>query len=135
MVTCMDGPKGISGVTYNNSKAIPEDAEACAAKAGLDWDAILGCADGAEGRELLHDSHFRTKQLFAEHGGYTPPGHGYRPPKIPNIWIAGAEYNNPLVPAKDPYADLVGKVCRAYTGTPPEACTGHFTAAVTGGSA
>lgn len=123
MVTCMDGPHGLAGVTYGTKRSIPEDAEACAEKAGVEWAAVAGCMNGTQGPQLLHDAHFETMRLFAQHGGYTPAGHGYRPPLIPVLWINGEEYNNPLSPAHSPYVDLRKRVCAAYTGTPPQACT------------
>ena len=106
---------------------IPEDAQHCAEEHGVDWDAVNKCASGPHGMQLLHDSHFETMSLFAAHGGYTPPGHGYRPPLIPVIWIDGQQYNNPLDPTKanDPYANLVARVCDAYSGaTKPKSCGG-----------
>lgn len=123
LVTCMDGPKGLEGVTYDLPISIPNNAEKCAEKVGLSWDKISVCASGAQGAQLLHDSHYRTADLFQQHGGYTPAGHGYRPPLIPSIWIEGKEYNDPLVPARNPYADLVQRVCDAYTGTKPAICS------------
>ena len=136
MVTCMDGLKsdGWAGVTYNETYSIPEDAKRCALDNGIDWDAVDACANGPQGLQLLHDSHFETMRLFAAHGGYTPPGHGYRPPLIPNIWIAGKQYNNPLdlkgPRATDPYAHLVARVCEAYNGTKPASCSASSLATV-----
>ena len=126
MVSCIDGPDGLKVLTSS-----PRDAIPCARTVGIakeEIQEIQECAGGALGKTLLHDSHFNTMNLFAQHGGYTPPGHGYRPPKIPNIWIYGQdgrpkEYNDPLTPAKDPYARLVQKVCDAYTGVKPAACS------------
>ena len=61
--------------------------------------------------------------LSPRHGGYTPTGHGYRPPLIPNVWVEGKQYNNPLDPALNPYKSLAQKVCLAYTGSPkPASC-------------
>ena len=77
MVTCMNGKDGIPGVTYNNPDAIPEDAQRCAKQAGVDWGAVQKCSEGEQGRQLLHDSHFQTMDLFAQHGGYNPPGAFY----------------------------------------------------------
>ena len=51
-------------------------------------------------------------------------GHGYRPPLIPNIWIDGQEYNNPLEDDKNPYAHLTQRLCDAYKGDKrPKACS------------
>jgi hypothetical protein len=88
---------------------------------------VRQCAEGDQGQQLLHDSHFNTMGLFAKHGGYSPPGHGYRPPLIPVVWIFDKDgqpdqYNNPLRPAANPYGHLLRKVCAAYTGTKPAAC-------------
>ena len=58
----------------------------------MPWKEIDACATSPTGAALLKASHFKTMELFAKHGGYTPPGHGYRPPLIPNIWIDGAQY-------------------------------------------
>ena len=119
MVACMDGPDGIEGVTYNRTFSIPNNAESCAGESGLDYMAINDCANSEHGQQLLHDSHILTSDMFAEHGGYTPEGYGYYPPLIPNIWIYDAdgainEYNNPLVQDKNPYYDILGRVCRAF---------------------
>jgi hypothetical protein len=128
LVTCMDGPLGIPGVTYGLPTSIPQDAASCAVNASFseaEWASVTACATGPQGASLLRRSHFSTMTLFAQHGGYTPQGHGYRPPLIPNIWIAGKEFNDPLVHARDPYADLVQRVCAAYTGvTKPTECAG-----------
>jgi hypothetical protein len=148
MVTCMDGKDGLPGVTYGLPESIPNNAASCAAKAGLPWSAIDACATGEQGDALLRASHFRTMALFEGRGGYkpvaSPPdcggsctwpdhplGHGYAPPMIPNIWIEDMsaptfgfqEYNDPLVHPRNPYADIVQRVCAAYTGTTkPAAC-------------
>lgn len=114
--------EGIEGVSYGTRKSIPEDAAACAESVGLPWAAIDECAKGSKGQALLKASHFETMKLFAAHGGYSPPGHGYRPPLIPNVWIDGTQYNNPLVPSLNPYSDLKSKVCAAYTGAKPSSC-------------
>lgn len=126
MVTCMDGPLGLAGVTYNNSKAIPEDAQVCAQKVGLDWGPMQSCSQGPLGSQLLHDSHFRTMGLFQQHGGYKPAGHGYRPPLIPVVWIDGQQYNNPLSKPLNPYGDMVQRICTAYKGTPPKECSARY---------
>ena len=127
MIACMDGPKGIAGVTYGLPTSIPNNAQKCATQVGLDWGAVSSCANGTQGAQLLHDSHYRTMALFAAHGGYDPAGHGYRPPLIPNIWVYDAEgkpteYNDPLIHDRNPYADLVERVCAAYSGPRPAAC-------------
>ena len=145
MVTCMDGPDGIAGVTYGLPESIPNNAGKCAGAAGLPYAAIRQCASGQQGRALLRESHFRTMALFNGHGGYKPVplkgcggsctwpnhplGHGYKPPLIPNIWIEDQtktfgfiDYNDLLVPQRDPYIDLVSRVCAAYTGPKPAAC-------------
>eukprot|EP00729_Bicosta_minor_P009996 gene9997-16505_t len=133
MVTCMNcgGPgynitscNGIEGVTYGTKESIPEDARACAASVGLPWKEIDACATSPTGAALLKASHFKTMELFAKHGGYTPPGHGYRPPLIPNIWIDGTQYNNPLKEALNPYSRLERKVCAEITGSRPSSCAG-----------
>jgi hypothetical protein len=72
---------------------------------------IEACVAGDDGKALLKASHFETMRLFAEHGGYNPAGHGYRPPLIPNIWLDDHQYNNPLVPSLNPYANLTERVC------------------------
>eukprot|EP00040_Diaphanoeca_grandis_P026917 m.151821 g.151821 ORF g.151821 m.151821 type:complete len:268 (-) comp30782_c0_seq1:192-995(-) len=126
MVTCMNcgGPgfnitscEGIEGVTYNNPKGIPENAQVCAESVGLEFELIDECVKGIEGRQLLKASHFHTMAAFAKHGGYTPAGHGYRPPLIPVIWIDGIQYNNPLEVDVNPYHDNEKKICDAYKGT------------------
>jgi hypothetical protein len=125
MISCIDGPDGLKVLT-----SAPRDAIPCARTLGISKDEIQeiqDCAAGKLGQQLLHDSHFHTMDLFAKHGGYAPEGHGYRPPKIPNVWIydkngVAQEYNDPLKPAKDPYAHLVQKICDAYTGTKPSIC-------------
>lgn len=122
MVTCMNGPKGIEGVTYGLPFSIPNNAQKCAEEVGLSWNAIDSCVTGEQGPQLLRASHYQTEALFKKHGGYTPAGHGYRPPLIPNIWINGKEYNDPLVKERNPYADLVKRTCAAYGGTKPEIC-------------
>ena len=145
MVTCMDGKDGLPGVTYGLPDSIPQIAPTCAARVGLPWAPIAECAAGARGRELLKAAHFRTMALFEGRGGYEPVpagrcggsctwpshplGHGYRPPLIPNVWIEQlggrhgfVEYNDVLRAAADPYADLVSRVCDAYTGVKPPSC-------------
>jgi hypothetical protein len=118
LTTC----KGVEGVTYDTRKSIPEDAEVCAASVGLSWTAIDECVKSPRGPALLKASHFETMKLFAARGGYSPEGHGYRPPLIPNIWINSVQYNNPLVTALNPYHDIKGKVCAACNGTAPLVC-------------
>jgi hypothetical protein len=146
MVTCMDGPDGIPGVTYGLPGSIPNNAAKCAQQVGLPWPAIHTCASGEQGAALLRASHFRTMGLFEGHGGYKPVlrgdcgssctwpdhplGHGYKPPLIPNVWIEDMtaptygflEFNDPLAPARNPYAGLVSRICAAYTGPKPDAC-------------
>lgn len=113
----MNGPLGLKGVTYGFNYSIPNNAQSCAEANGLDFSLVQSCYDSDIGKQLLHDSHFQTMRLFEQHGGYNPPGHGYRPPLIPVIWIGGKQYNNPLDPAADPYTDLKKKVCELI---PPE---------------
>merc|ERR1712039_289194 len=119
----MDGPDGLTGITYGLPFSIPNNGQYCAQKVGLDWDSIQSCALGPQGAKLLHDSHSQTAALFKQHGGYRKPGAGYNPPYIPNIWIDGHEYNDPLVHARNPYADLLNRVCSAYKGNKPSVCT------------
>ena len=103
----MDGAKGLPGVTYGLPESIPQSGKKCATGAGLDWRTIDTCAKGAQGAQLLHDSHFHTMALFdgpspdvvgggghpgRAYGTHPSPGvpglgHGYRPPLIPNIWV------------------------------------------------
>ena len=35
---------------------------------------MAACVRGPVGAQLLHDSHFRTMRLFAQHGGYRRGG-------------------------------------------------------------
>ena len=126
MVVCMDGKDGLPGVTYNNSYSIPQIAPSCSAQVNLDWDAILACASSPLGAQLLHDSHYNTMNLFEAHGGYSPEGHGYKPPLIPNIWIFDSntnlptQYNNKFVTAEDPYVDLLQRICAAASPSDPD---------------
>jgi len=120
MIVCMGGPGGIPGVTYNHTYSIPNNAESCAVQAGLDWSEINSCVhDDDWGGKLLHDSHFDTMELFAKHGGYKPEGHGYKPPFIPNIWIFDTitgkpmEYNDKFDHERNPYVDIVKRICDA----------------------
>lgn len=147
MVTCMDGKDGLSGVTYGLPESIPNNAARCAEEAGLPYEAIHACASGEQGAVLLKASHFRTMALFEGRGGYEPIptpacggsctwpdhplGHGYAPPLIPNVWIESmaaptfgfVEYNNPLIHERDPYSDMLSRVCAAYAGlVKPQAC-------------
>ena len=59
MVRCMDGERGLAGVTYGMNYSIPQDGEACARKSGLNWDKIQQCAAGEVGQQLLHEGRDR----------------------------------------------------------------------------
>jgi len=80
---------------------IPDNAQACAQKVGLDWTSINNCANGVMGTSLFKSSVAVSTSLKVT--------------STPTIFVNGKEYvggpNNPLA-----------TVCNAYTGTKPAGC-------------
>jgi len=78
------------------------DAQACAVAAGMDWDTISTCYDGAEGDALIQANYKRTAALNPPHAG------------VP--WVVVND-----VPLDDRDA-LLGAICDAFVGTKPACC-------------
>ena len=89
----------LQGQDYSS---IPSNAQGCATKAGIDYQKISACQQGALGDKLFSESIKRATQA----GIYATP----------TTFIAGHEYvggsNNPLQ-----------TICNAYTGTKPAGCS------------
>ncbi|XP_064093671.1 gamma-interferon-inducible lysosomal thiol reductase-like [Macrobrachium nipponense] len=80
------------------------DGAGCATKAGVEWDPIRTCAEGEEGKNLLHDAGAREDAQ--------QPSVRFYP------WIA----INGVGPNEDAQSNLKAEVCKAYAGVPPPEC-------------
>jgi len=88
-----------AGTAYNN---VPDNAPACASKAGLNWNAINSCASSA-----LGDTLFSATIKYCNTNGVH---------STPTVNINGRQY------VGGPSNNLAA-VCQAYTGTPkPKGC-------------
>ncbi|XP_066939788.1 gamma-interferon-inducible lysosomal thiol reductase-like [Macrobrachium rosenbergii] len=81
------------------------DGAGCATKAGVEWDPIRTCAEGEEGKNLLHDAGAREDAQ--------QPSVRFYP------WIA----INGVGPNADAQNNLRAEVCKAYAGVPPPECS------------
>ena len=88
------------GVGHAVASAGPD----CATQVGLDWDTIDACANGSGGDALVAAAAKTTANLS--------PVHQFTPWFILNGKALGANWS-PLLP----------KICAAYTGPPPAACS------------
>ena len=90
--TCMQGP---------DFESIPQNAQSCAEKVGLDWSTLNTCASGSQGQKLFANSisYANTQGIYA-----TPTNsiNG-------KVYVGGPNY--PLE-----------VICEAYTGTKPAGC-------------
>mmetsp|Transcript_131808 Transcript_131808/g.196414 ORF Transcript_131808/g.196414 Transcript_131808/m.196414 type:complete len:174 (-) Transcript_131808:156-677(-) len=80
------------------------DAKKCITQAGLDYEAVMDCANGSEGAQLEMAAANATAAL--------QPPHTYVP------WVTLNDDHLPDTEADD----LLKHVCKAYTGTAPAGC-------------
>lgn len=92
-----------------DAQSVSSNWRACAEKVAAPVDAIDGCIQGGEGRELLAAS-FKRSEAKGATGS-------------PTIYIAGKSYEGGRKPT-----DFVKAICAAIPGDKPEACTTAGTA-------
>ncbi|XP_068235989.1 gamma-interferon-inducible lysosomal thiol reductase-like [Palaemon carinicauda] len=83
----------------------PHDGSGCASKFGIDWNTISTCAEGDEGINLLHEAGVREDA------------------QEPVVWFYPWIAINGVGPNTEAQDNLKAEVCKAYTGTPPPACS------------
>jgi len=100
-----------TGTTGDNMKKFDETVQYCSLVSGQDYKTLKTCAEGAQGTQLLLQSHNIEKALnpFVDKTGHHHPDW---------ILINGRDYG------KNSTADWLQLVCDAYTGsTKPASCT------------
>jgi len=107
--SCVNGVDGIGGVAL-----IPGNSEKCARDAGIGWEELKECAEGAEGLKLFHDAVYHTYDQNVIYDFPPPLGEGGG---IPVVHINGKKFFG-----LDAYKNLTARICSSAPAGMPCGC-------------